>query len=149
MDEKDLKIIELLKENCKLSTYKISKKTAIPITTVHHRIKKLEKEGVIQGYSVVLDKKKMGKLITAYVLASVDMKTLRDNKNTLSKLVQEVQKKHEVEEMCLTTGQHDVVLKIRVSDVDALNHFLMEKIRKVEGIGATQTMVVINEVCKK
>ena len=47
LDDKDKKIIEILKENSRLSTQQISKKTLIPITTVHHRIKKLEKEKII------------------------------------------------------------------------------------------------------
>ena len=48
MDEKDEKILKLLKENSKLTTQQISKKTLIPITTIHNRIKKLEKEGIIK-----------------------------------------------------------------------------------------------------
>ena len=50
LDKSDIKIIEILKENSKLSTQQISKKTAIPITTVHYRIKKLEKEGLKKIY---------------------------------------------------------------------------------------------------
>ena len=51
MDKKDKTILELLNENSKLTTSQISKKTIIPITTVHNRIKKLEKEGIITGYT--------------------------------------------------------------------------------------------------
>ena len=67
MDKKDAKILKVLKENAKLSTQQISKKTLIPITTVHHRIKKMEKEGVINGYTTIVDNKKIGKNIAAYV----------------------------------------------------------------------------------
>ena len=58
MDDKDEQILQILKENSKLSTHQISKKTRIPITTVHNRIKKLKKEEIIKKYSIIIDKKK-------------------------------------------------------------------------------------------
>jgi len=65
LDKTDLKIIEALKTNAKQTTSQISKKFNIPITTVHNRIKKLEKNGVIKTYSPVLDYHKLGKFIYA------------------------------------------------------------------------------------
>ena len=58
MDEKDEQILQILLINSKLSTHQISKKTGIPITTVHNRIKKLTKKGIIKGYTIVIDHKK-------------------------------------------------------------------------------------------
>ena len=55
VDDKDRKILDLLKENSKLSTSKISKKLNLPITTVFHRMKKLEKNGVIKKYTIDID----------------------------------------------------------------------------------------------
>ena len=80
LDKKDLAILEILKHNSNLSTQNIAKKTNIPITTVHNRIKKLEKEGIIKEYSVVLDNKKIGKPIAAYILITVDYKLLQQLK---------------------------------------------------------------------
>jgi len=51
LDDKDWQILEILKDNAKLTSHKISKKTAIPITTVHNRIKKLEMNGIIKKYA--------------------------------------------------------------------------------------------------
>ena len=76
IDEKDLKIISLLKENAKLSMQQIAKKTLIPITTVHNRIKKLEKSGIIKGYTINLDDKKL-QSISAFILVTVDYKFLK------------------------------------------------------------------------
>ncbi|MBI2546550.1 winged helix-turn-helix transcriptional regulator [Candidatus Woesearchaeota archaeon] len=52
LDEKDLKILEILMEDSSLSTHKISKKTLIPVTTVLNRIRKLKALGVITRYSL-------------------------------------------------------------------------------------------------
>ena len=61
LDQKDKKILQILKENANLTTSQIAKKTAIPITTVHNRIKKLNKEKVIKNYTLNLDFEKIGK----------------------------------------------------------------------------------------
>ena len=68
VDEKDLRILEMLKQNCRLSEQKIARKTGIPMTTVHNRVKKMREEGIIEGYSVRLDYAKLGKPLTAYAL---------------------------------------------------------------------------------
>ena len=68
MDKKDEKIISCLKEHGRWSIQKIAKQTLIPITTVHHRLRKLEREGIIKRYTVALDYKKIGLPIAAYVL---------------------------------------------------------------------------------
>ena len=70
IDEKDKKILEILKENSNLSTYKIHKKTLIPVTTVNNRIKKLNKLGVIKKYTIEIDKSKLGFNLAAYVFTS-------------------------------------------------------------------------------
>ena len=58
INEKDRKILDVLKKNAKLTTSQISKKTNIPITTVHNRIKKLEQQEIIKGYTIVLNQEK-------------------------------------------------------------------------------------------
>lgn len=145
MDDKDKKILDVLKENSKLSTQQISKKISIPITTVHHRMKKLEEEGIIKKYTVVLDYKKIGKPISAYVLINVDYKLLKQIKKTQDELTKKLKLHHSVEEVSRITGGTDLIIKIRVKDVDELDDFVTTYLRNVDGIDKTQTMVILNE----
>ena len=145
MDDKDKKILDVLKENSKLSTQQISKKISIPITTVHHRMKKLEEEGIIKKYTVVLDYKKIGKPISAYVLINVDYKLLKQIKKTQDELTKKLKLHHSVEEASRITGGTDLIIKIRVKDVDELDDFVTTYLRNVDGIDKTQTMVILNE----
>ena len=145
MDDKDKKILDILKENSKLSTQQISKKISIPITTVHNRMKKLEGEGIIKKYSVVLDYKKIGKPISAFVLINVDYKLLKQIKKTQDELTKKLKLHSLVEEASRITGGTDLIIKIRVKDVDELDDFVTMYLRNLDGIDKTQTMVILNE----
>jgi len=145
MDKKDEQIIEILKENSKLSTQQISKKTSIPITTVHNRIKKLEKEGVIKKYTIVLDHKKTGKPISAYVLIITDSKLLKQIKKTQQDIIKKLKLHPSIEEAAIVTGGTDIIIKVRVKDMDELDKLIEEYIRNVDGVDSTQTMVILNE----
>ena len=145
LDYKDKKILNILKENSKLSTQQISKKTFIPITTVHHRIKKLEKEGVIKGYTVLLDDKKLSKNLSAYIMISADLKLLKEKNKTQYDLVKELKKLPCTEKVDIIVGGIDLINQIKVKNVEELNNILLNKIQKIEGISDTQTLVVIHE----
>ena len=145
LDKKDTAILTVLKENSKLSTQQIAKRTRIPITTVYNRTKKLEKEGVIKGYTVILDNKKIGKSIAAFILISVDYKRLKELKRSQYELAQRLLKHPAVESSAMITGASDIIIKIRCSSVDELNEFVTIFLRNVEGVEKTQTAIVLNE----
>ncbi len=146
MDEKDEKILKLLKENSKLTTHQISKKTLMPITTVHNRIKKLENEGVIKRYTLELDDKKIGKPISAYIQIIVDYKLLKEKKMSQHELARKLKAHESVEEAAMVTGGTDIIIKVGVKDIDELDNFVTKYLRNIEGIEKTQTMVVLNEL---
>ena len=70
LDEKDVKILRVLQENCKATTKQIAKEIKSPVTTVFAKIKRMEKLGIIKGYKAVLDAKKLDMGTTAFILAS-------------------------------------------------------------------------------
>ena len=145
MDEKDGKILKLLKENSKLTTNQISKKILMPITTVHNRIKKLEKEGIIEGYTVKLNNKKIGRSIAAYIMITVDYNLLQQLKMVQHDLIKKIKLNEYVEETAIITGVSDIIIKLRVKDIDKLNEFVTVYLRNIKGVENTQTAVVLNE----
>jgi len=145
LDDKDLKILELLRKNSKLSTKDISKKLLIPITTVHNRIKKLEKNSVIKGYSVSLDHKKLGNLISAYIMITVNYTSLKFNKLTQKDLVKKLKIHPLVEEVSMVSGAFDLVVKSRTKTVEDLGEFVTKNLRSLPGVSRTQTMVILDE----
>ncbi|MBI4020650.1 MAG: Lrp/AsnC family transcriptional regulator [Candidatus Aenigmarchaeota archaeon] len=144
LDEKDRKILELLRQNAKLTTQQISKKTLIPITTVHNRIKKMESTGIIKGYTVLVDHKKLGKDVLAFILLAVSYVLPSGKKISQADLAKAIGRMPEVEEVHIVTGGTDIIIKIRVKDMDELNTFVITRLRNLEGVENTQTIIALS-----
>lgn len=144
MDKKDEKILEILKSDSSLTTRQIAKKTAIPITTIHNRIRKLKKDEIIKQYTIKLDHKKLGKHFLALVLVSCDYKVLREKHKDQHDLVHEMARLPEVEHVEIVTGSVDMVLRVRTKDVEEYDEFLFKKFQVIPGVERTQSLVVIN-----
>jgi len=145
-DEKDIGILDLLKKNAKLTSLQISKKTGIPATTVHNRIKRMETNGIITGYSIVTDSKKLGMKIKAYIMVCVEYMTPAGRKISQTELAEEIKKNPLVDEVSIITGMTDILVKVHSKDVDELNDFIINKLRSIDGVAKTDTMIVLSEV---
>lgn len=146
LNEKDLEILELLKKNAKLTNQQISKETEVPVTTVHNRIKKMEEIGIIKGYSTIVDNKKLGINIKAYVMINVEYRTPTGKKISQIELAKEINKNVLVEETSILTGGTDIIIKIHTKNIDELNEFIINKLRNMDGVANTHTMVVLSEI---
>lgn len=145
MDEKDWKILEMLENNAKLSNSQIAKKTTIPITTVHNRIKRMESEGIIKQYTIKLDYEKINKPILAIILIEVNYNTAGKNKISQSEVAKAI-KKIGAQTVDIVTGGTDIVIKMRTKSVQELNEFITNKLRNIEGVDKTQTLIVLESI---
>lgn len=145
LDEKDKKIIELLKDDSSLSSRQIAKKLLIPITTAHHRVKKLKEAGVIKKFTIELDNKKVDRGFCALILLSCDYKSLREVKKDQHKLCSEIRRLPEVESAKIVTGGVDIVIDVRTKDVEEFDKFILQKLQKLSGVDRTQSLVVMHE----
>lgn len=134
-DNKDLILIEELKKDARLSEQKLARKTGIPMTTVHNRLRKLREHGVIKGHTIRLDHAKLGRSMVAYVLVKampgVDQKKLLD---TISKIPH-------ICETAMITGDFDILFKARVASMKELNEIVVKGLRMEKNIGDTRTMI--------
>lgn len=145
LDEKDYSILEALRQNGRASSQQISKQTRLPISTVHNRIKKMQHSGIIKGYTVVIDQKKTG-MIGAYVLVIVNYHpgdSITIDQYELAKKIKNISC---VEEVSMTTGATDILVKVRSKNMDELNEFVTKQLRSFKGVDKTQTLVVLNDI---
>jgi DNA-binding Lrp family transcriptional regulator len=145
VDETDLNIINVLKENADYSVRRIAKKTLLPATTIHRRIQKLKEEGIIKKFTVDLDYKKLNKGLLVYVLISVDIPLLKQNKKNQRDLVKEIKKFDFVERADVVSGKEDIVIMVRAKDIAEFEKFLIENIQPILGVEKTDELIVFYE----
>jgi len=144
LDDKDLKIIEILKQHSDYTTREIAKKTLLPTTTVNNRIRKLKSEGVIKKFTIELDADKTGKGFAAYILISANLQLLKQKNKTQYDLVKEIKKFEFVDKADIVSGGTDIVALMRVRDVKEFDNALLNKLQNLEGIDRTQSLIVIH-----
>ena len=144
LDDKDNKIVELLKDHAEYTTRQIAKKTLLPITTVHNRIKKLRSQGIIKKYTVKLDHSKLGDGFVVYVLIGVSLELLKKKNKTQYDLIEDIRKFYFIERADIVTGGTDIVAIVRVKDVQEFDDCLVRKLQLIEGISSTQSLIVIH-----
>lgn len=135
VDEKDRILIEELRKDSKLSEQRLARKTSIPMTTVHNRLRKLRALGVIRGYTLRLDYAKLGRPLVAYVLLKVTPGV--DQKEML----EQISKIKNVSEVSMIAGDFDIMLKARISSIAELNRIVVQNLRKQKSIGDARTML--------
>lgn len=145
LDEKDKKIIEVLKDHGDYTTRKIAKKVLLPITTVHNRIKKLKKEKIIKKFTIDLDHSKVDKGLLVYILISVSLPLLKQKKKSQYDISKELKKFYFVEKVDVVSGGTDLIATVRVKDVKEYDQVLLNKLQSVECIEKTQSLIVIRE----
>ncbi len=117
IDQTDMEIIRLLSENSRMQWQDIGEKVHLTGQAVRNRISRLEKLGVIEGYTVRLDREKLGQCVTAYV--TLFMKTT--DHAAFRKYIAEnklVTDAHRI------SGEGCYMFKVEVSDQQSLNEFL-------------------------
>jgi Lrp/AsnC family leucine-responsive transcriptional regulator len=142
IDDKDLKILNLLQKNCKMTAREIAQTIDSPVTTVFAKIKRMEKLGIIKAYNAVLDANKLDKGTTAFILASVSYGSKESVQQSQRKIAQEIAKFPEVQEAHIITGDWDILIKVKEKEVAAIGKFVIDKLRLVKGIEKTLTCMV-------
>jgi DNA-binding Lrp family transcriptional regulator len=140
LDDLDRKIISLLRENAKLGNKEIAAEIGLSVTPTFERIKRLERQGIIQKYVAILDKKKIGKGL--HVLCQVSLKA--HNLELLLGFEDEVVHLNEVSACYHIAGNYDYLLSIEVKDMDEYQLFLKEKLASIPNIANVQSSFVMS-----
>ena len=133
LDQKDQKILIVLKNNARASIREIAKTTGIRPSTVHQRIKRLVEDEVIEKFTVKLNDEKVGEGFTVYMLISG---------STERYLGDEIMKNDQVKGIYGITGEYDLLIKMKFRDMAEFNDFLLNFREKYSShISKTLTMV--------
>lgn len=139
IDNVDFKILEILLKNAKKPFTEVAKQAFVSGGTVHVRMSKLEKAGIIRGTTLDIDFSKLGYDITAFIGIFLSRSDMYDE------VIEELTKIPEVTNVHYTTGNYSMFAKIHCRDTKHLKAVLHDKIQKVKGITRTETMISLQE----
>lgn len=138
VDSLDLQIIRLLLRDGRTPFAQLAKQLNISEATVHARVDKLEENGVIRGFTVIVDPEKLGYNLTALVLIKTDPKKTQHVFSMLAEM-------DEVIELYDVTGDYYGVAKVLAHDHHELGRFL-DKVGLLDGVTSTNTLVVLRKI---
>ena len=139
LDSIDIKILNELQRNGKISNIDLSKKVGLSPTPCLERVKRLEKQGVIMGYRALLNPE----LLDAPLLVIVEITLVRGKPDVFEEFNAALD---EILECHLVSGDFDYLLKTRVADMAAYRKLLGTTLLRLPGVNDTRTYVVMEEV---
>lgn len=142
LDGKDKKLLFLLQNDSKKTTKELASALNLSVTAVFERIKKLEKQKVIEKYVALIDKQKIQK--DFIVLCHV--KLVQHRKDYITQFEKEIVQFPEVLECFHVSGDYDYILKICVKDIKDYREFMVTKLTNLQNIASTQSSFTIKEV---
>jgi len=140
LDKTDQNLLRELQADSNRNTSQLSKKLGVPRTTIHNRIKHLEKEGYIKGYKAIVDGAKVGRPLT------VLMGVVAGEEIGAKELAERIRKFPQVEDIYIVSGQYDLIVKLRLQDTNELASLIFSidrGIRSIHGITKTESMIVL------
>ena len=142
LDNIDLNILKFLQDDALMTNKEIASRLNMTTTPIHERIKRLEREGVIEKYTAILNKSKLGKSLV--VLVDV---TLKEHAAVfLEQFEKDILLLPEVVECYCISGGSDFLLKVLIKDMDEYRHFILHKLATLANIGNAQSRFVVNEI---
>ncbi len=141
-DAIDTKLLKLLQTDAKQTTKQLSIKLNLSVTAVYERIKKLEREGVIEKHVVLLNRNKIKKAFVVFC----HLKLMQHTKEFISDFENDVVKLNEVLECFHVSGDYDYILKICVENMEEYREFMVTKLTTLQHIGSTHSTFMIGEV---
>jgi len=138
LNETDQKILKALLEDARFSSRQIAKTVGVSVGTVLSRIKKMEDEGLIEGYSVLINHEKLGYQLTVVTEITVSKGKLVETENEIAK----------IPNVCCVydvTGLTDAIIVAKFKSRDDLGHFT-KKLLSLPYIERTNTHVVLGSV---
>ena len=142
IDRIDLKILQCLQEDGRISNLKLAETVALSPTAVQARVQRLTRESYILGYEARLNPLKLGRGMLVFIEVLLD----RTTPNVFEAFKAAVQVRDEIMECHMVAGGFDYLLKTRMADMDAYRAFAGAVLWQLPGVRETRTYAVMEEV---
>ena len=142
LDRVDRQLLSLLQADGRLTVAELARTVNLTLTPCIERVRRLEREGFIEGYFARLSPRRLGQQLMAFTEVTLD----HANPDVFQRFKDTVQLVDEIVECHMVAGGFDYLLKTRVQDMDEYRRVLGDKIASLRGVRHTQTYFVLEEV---
>lgn len=142
LDRLDRKILRELQREGRLTNIELADKVCLSPTATAERVKRLTRDGYIQGYMAILSPEMLDRNLLVFVQVKLD----RTTPDVFDCFATAVKRSEDVMECHMVAGGFDYLVKARVSGMDAYRQFLADVILPLPGVRETHTYAVMEEV---
>ena len=142
LDEIDRKILAVLQTDSRLSVQDLAERVGLSPSPCHRRVKLLEENGVITRYIAMVDQKSLGLHVSVFI----SIKLARQKEEDLNRFARSIAGWREVLECYLMTGHQDFLLRVVVSDLDAYERFLKQKLTRLDGVSSIESSFALGQI---
>ena len=140
LDPLDLKILEILQAEARLPTAELARRVGLTATPTQERVRRLERDGIVVGYTALVDAEKLGKHLT--VIASVTL--AMHDAPAVNAFLAGIEALPEVMECHHVTGEADFLLKVLVADTRRYERLLRDSLTQLPGVRQIRSSVVLS-----
>ncbi len=146
LDRYDRMILNLLQSNGRIANQDLADAIGLSPSPCLRRVRQLEEAGLIDGYVALLNARQLGLTLVSFIQISMD-KHIPERFEGFENTVRDYP---EVLECHLITGQSaDYLLKVIVTDMDAYQQFLLQKLTRIEGVSGVHSSFVLKSPVDK
>lgn len=142
LKNEEFRILEVLQKDGRISNVNLAKTVNLSESPCLRKTRALEDSGVITGYRAVVDQKKIGYGISAYIMVNLDQRSETDT----TAFFDSVQQEPRIIECVAVTGPNDLVLKVVAKDIEDLGNLTMEGILRHPSVKDVASSVVIKKI---
>jgi len=139
LDDTDRLIVEALRADGRLSMRALAAQVHLSRANVYSRVARLQRDGVITGYTAVVDPLRYGYGLSAYVYLDIAQRSWKAVRRQLLSIP-------EVDHIALTSGEHDIVVRVRTDDAASLRDVVLTQLQEMPEIRSTQTVLIFEEL---
>ncbi len=142
LDQTDLKILDELQRDGSLSNIELARRVHLSPSPCLARVRALESAGVIDRYVAIANPSALGLGLSVFI--SISLKS--QSKEALAHFEQRISEHDEVMECYLMTGDSDYLIRVAVSDIAALEKFILEQLTPIPGIEKIRSSFALKQV---
>ncbi len=142
IDRLDARILEELQKDGRRPVVELAEKIGLSGTPCARRIRQLEDRGVIQGYTAIVDPGRLGLSVQAFVQVKLE----RHTDENVAQFRRELEAIDEIVACYATTGEHDFLLQLIATDLEALSNIVLRKLLKIPSVRDVHSTVVLETI---